>query len=133
MKFVLSLAAMLGLATFAPALAATTGSPSITLVPFTATHVAVLTRPGCDAPASVAGTPFFEMPTIAAEQGIGGLAQVKIDLTAGGNLSGAALFASSGDRWLDEAALLSARLTRFTAETVNCKHVAGSYLYNVEF
>jgi TonB family protein len=117
-----------------PASALTTATPSITLVPLSAPHVAVVEgRPGCDAPAAVDGNPFFEMPTIAADMGISGTSQVKIDLTSDGKLAAAQLFESSGNRWLDQAALRSAKMTRYTSETVSCEHVAGSYLYEVQF
>jgi len=115
-------------------LAFSAASPNIHLVPLGPVHVGVMTyKAGCNAPAAIDGTPFFEMPAIAAEQNIGGTAQVKIDLTSSGSLAASSLFASSGNRWLDDAALLSARMTRYTSETVNCEHIAGSYLYEVEF
>jgi TonB family protein len=115
-------------------LAFSTATPYIHIVPLGPAHVGVAThKAGCDVPAAINGTPFFEMPSIAAEQGVSGLAEVKIDLTSAGSLAASKIFASSGNRWLDEAALLSARLTSYTSETVNCEHVAGSYLYEVEF
>jgi hypothetical protein len=99
-----------------------------------ATKFAVTTHGAdCDAPAAIDGTPFFQMPAIAAEEGVSGVAQVKIDLTSAGYLAAEQLFATSGNRWLDRAALLSAKMTHYTAESVNCQHVAGSYLYEVEF
>lgn len=111
-----------------------TASPYIQIVPIGPAHVGVAThKAGCDAPAAINGSAFFEMPSIAAEQGVSGIAEVKIDLTSAGSLAESRLFASSGNHWLDEAALLSARMTRYTSETVNCEHVAGSYLYEVEF
>ncbi|HLI96582.1 MAG TPA: TonB family protein [Candidatus Baltobacteraceae bacterium] len=98
------------------------------------THVAIAgASHGCTAPASVDGTPYWRMPTIAEDEGASGIAQVKIDLTAAGDLAGATIFSSSGNPVLDQAALESARMTRFTSEVANCKHVGGSYLYQVEF
>ncbi len=115
------------------AVAAAAAVPAITMVPFSH-HVAVVSsRPGCDVAAGVDGTPFWQMPTMAAELGASGVSQVKIDLDASGNLIGARLYAGSGNALLDDAALQSARLTRFTPETSNCERVAGSYLYDVEF
>jgi TonB family protein len=135
MKFLrFSIAAALVLASqVAPASAYSTASPYVKIVPFSP-RVAVAGAPArCNAPAAIDGDAYFEMPTIAAVEGVSGLAQVKIDLTSAGNLASAQMFSSSGNRWLDRAALLSARLTRFTAETVSCERVAGSYLYEVEF
>jgi TonB family protein len=98
------------------------------------THIAIASASrGCNAPASVDGTPYWQMPTIAEQEDASGIAQVKIDLTSAGKLAGASIFASSGNPILDQAALQSARMTRFTSEVANCKHVAGSYLYQVEF
>jgi TonB family protein len=98
------------------------------------THIAIANgNRGCDIPASVDGTPFWQMPTIAAMENASGIVQVKIDLTSTGKLSNAAIFAGSGNALLDQAALQSAQMTRFTSEVVHCKHVAGSYLYQVEF
>lgn len=117
----------------APANANQSVSPTITLVPLSP-HVAVVShKPGCDADAAVSGTPYFEMPEIAQEMGIGGTSAVKIDLAANGDLRSASLFESSGNRWLDNAALRSARMTRYSSESIDCRHVAGSYLLNVEF
>ena len=99
----------------------------------TSTTAVVAPRPGCDSAAAVDGQPYFEMPAIAIQEGATGRTEVRIDLRATGKLSNAALFSSSGDAWLDAAALRSARLTRFSAEMSNCKAQAGSYLYVVEF
>ena len=84
-------------------------------------------------PAQVAGDAFFQMPTIAAEQGVAGSATVKIALNANGSLLSHEIFASSGNAWLDRAALQSARMTRFSAETRDCERVGGTYLYAVQF
>ncbi|MGZ3506259.1 MAG: energy transducer TonB [Vulcanimicrobiaceae bacterium] len=136
MKFSpLVVVAALTLASLAtPALALDKSSPTITLVPFSPSYIAVQnpsTR--CNKAAAVDGLPFFEMPEIAAGQGISGTTAVKIDLTPAGSLAREELFLSSGNPWLDSAAMRSARLTRFTSEVVSCKHVGGTYLYEVEF
>ncbi len=128
-------AALLALASQTlPAFAFNTYQPTVKLIALSPAQVAVISsRPGCTASAGINGTPYFEMPTIAQEMGLSGIAQVKIDLSSSGNLAASQLFSSSGSRWLDAAALQSARMTRFTPETSNCVHVAGSYLYQVEF
>jgi TonB family protein len=109
-------------------------APSITLVPISPAHVGIVNdRRGCDVPAAVDGTPYFEVPAIAAGQGVSGTAEVKVDITSAGSLAREELFSMSGNPWLDRAALLSARMTRFTSEVANCQHVAGSYLYEVQF
>lgn len=133
MKGMLSLAiAAAMLLASSNAVQAATRAPHISLRPLTVG--AVVSRPSaCQAAAAIDGTPYFEMPTIAAEEGASGTTEVQIDLTSAGNLANAALRASSGNEWLDLAALRSAHLTHFSAEMRNCERVAGSYLYVVEF
>jgi TonB family protein len=84
-------------------------------------------------PASIAGYAFYETPSIAAAQGVTGSASVKIDLASNGGLVSNSLYASSGNPWLDAAALRSARMTHFTPELRNCQHVGGTYLYTVDY
>ena len=45
----------------------------------------------------------------------------------------AALANSSGNRWLDDAAIATARMSRYSPEVRNCTKLAGSYLISVEF
>ncbi len=87
----------------------------------------------CVAPAGVYDHPYYDRPPITDELGAHGTAVVKIDLSATGMLAHEELYASSGNWWLDDAALRSARLTRFTPEVIGCRGVAGSYLYRVDF
>lgn len=116
-----------------PGFASQTGSPTFTIVPLS-THVAVVTsKPGCNAEAAFNGTPYYEMPEIASAMGIGGTSAVKIDLASNGDLLSASLFQSSGNRWLDDAAMRSAKLSRYIPETIDCHQVAGSYLVDVDF
>jgi TonB family protein len=113
-----------------PAIAA----PTVKMISLAPTDLAITAGGSrCTAPASVSGEPYFEMPGIAAEEGAAGIAQIKIQLTSAGTLASESLFASSGNRWLDDAALRSAKLTRFTAEIRGCRAVGGSYLYEVDF
>jgi TonB family protein len=131
--FLIAAVAALGLSAQATASAYTT-EPAITLIPLSQSHVAVSSsRPGCDAAAAVDGIPFYEMPAIAEGMGVHGTSQVKIDLTSDGSLAQEQLYTSSGNQFLDNAALKSARLTKFTPEIISCESVAGSYLYDVEF
>jgi TonB family protein len=127
-------AAVLALASQAtPALAFSTASPSFKLVPLIAnTHLGV-SGSGCNEDAGISGAPYFEMPVTAWAEDVSGIAVVKIDITSKGDLAAANLFSSSGNYWLDQAALRSARLTHYTPEVVNCEQVAGSYLYEVDF
>jgi TonB family protein len=116
----------------APAISAT-----VTLTPLVVGQayppVLVNTCASPDIPASIAGYAYFEMPSIAAAQGVSGSASVKIELAPNGSLVSNNLYASSGNPWLDAAALRSARLTHFTSELRGCRHVGGSYLYTVDY
>jgi TonB family protein len=127
--------ASLGFLAQATASAYTTARPAVSLVPLSPVHVAVSAEhtAGCNVAAGVDGSPYFEMPEIASDMDEHGTAKVKIDLTSDGNLAQEELYSSSGSRWLDRAAMRSARLTKFTPEIVGCQRVAGSYLYEVEF
>lgn len=94
---------------------------------------AALAAPVCDANAAIDTAPFIDPPRIAAEMGVSGVTTLSIDLTAAGSLSGVRILTSSGNPILDEAALRSTKLTRFTPEIRNCQSVAGSYLYQIRF
>jgi len=132
-SLVYAAAAALALAVQAhPAIAAQTAAPSLTLVPLSPAHVAIISG-RCSGDAAIDGTPYFDMPQIAVDMGLTGVTQVKVDLAASGDLQAASLFASSGIAMLDDAALRTARFNKYIPETINCRHVAGSYLLNVEF
>jgi periplasmic protein TonB len=113
-----------------PAQAAT-----VSITPLSATPT-VAVGEGCtarDHAAAIAGVPFFEMPEIARLQRVTGESLVRIDLTASGALRSAALASSSGNRWLDGAALATARISRYVPEVRNCTPIAGAYLISVQF
>jgi len=75
-----------------------------------------------------------EIPTIADEQGVtSGESIVEVSLSANGDLIRATIEKSSGNRWPDDAALRTARMTLFTPATTNCEPVGGTYLYAVDF
>jgi TonB family protein len=84
-------------------------------------------------PAQVAGEAFFEMPSIAAVQGVSGTSTLKIQLDSKGNMTSSSLYNSSGNVWLDAATQRSARLTRFSPEMQNCQRIGGAYLYAVQY
>ncbi len=99
-----------------------------------AAHIAVLAA--CSKPAAnaaVDGTAFFEVPEIAAAVGASGTSVVMISLSSTGALRSQSIVRSSGNPNLDRAALLSARMTKFSPEIQNCAAVGGTYLYTVDF
>ena len=134
----LRIAGVAGALTFA--LYATAGAATVRLVPLTKHAVAKQTVAASvrscrvvDAPALVAIAEPADLPAIAAGQNVSGIAQVRITLDAGGRLSNEAVMNSSGNRWLDQAALRSARLSVYSAEIRNCERVGGEYGLIVDF
>ncbi len=131
----LSLAAALGLSLSAVPAAAF----SVTLQPLHPhnTHTASVAVYGtcrnANVAAAVNGTPFFEMPAIAQGQGASGTSGVAIELSPAGALLSESVIQPSGNPNLDRAALLSARMTRFSPEISNCETIGGTYLYTVTF
>jgi TonB family protein len=126
-------AALLLAAQASPAFAFSTVS-HVKLIALAPTAVSIVGSPEqCNVPARIDGSAYFEYPLIAQEQGVGGTTQLKIDITSNGALADEQIFSSSRNYWLDSAALRSARLTRFTPEVRDCRRVAGSYLYEVDF
>jgi TonB family protein len=92
--------------------------------------------PSCQTPhtdAAFDGAPADAMPKIAEEQGVSGVSVVEVDLRANGSFAHTELVKPSGDRWLDEAALQTARTSKYQAETRNCATVGGSYLLKMDF
>jgi TonB family protein len=73
------------------------------------------------------------VPGIPGALGMSGTSVVKVSLNEKGDLISTSIFSSSGNRFLDDAALESARIARFAPEIRNCRAIAGTYLYEVEF
>ena len=124
----LSLSASLPAAAFSAAL-----RPLHTQSSHAASVAVIGTCRNANVAAAVNGTPFFEMPGIAQGQGATGTSGVAIELSPTGSLLSESVIQSSGNPNLDRAAMLSARMTRFTAEISNCEAVGGTYLYTVSF
>jgi TonB family protein len=116
----------------APAGAVTITLSPLVLAPNTLPPTLVTTCASPNVSAKV-DEPFYDMPGIAAMQGASGTSTVQIDLNPTGELTAQTLYASSGNEWLDRAAMQSARMSHFSAEVRNCSHVAGTYLFAVAF
>jgi TonB family protein len=115
-----------------PALASNTGT--VTLIPLSSLHAGVASAISrCNKPAALDGEMYVDVPNIDILQGVTGTTLVRIDLNAKGVLTGESLFSSSGNPWLDRAALASPKAARFIPEMMNCTAVGGSYLYEVDF
>ena len=113
------------------ALAATAGAATIRLAPLTGTTVAA-SLSSCSAAPSVVAAPVV-LPEIAAAQQIAGVTAVRVTIDRRGTLTGASVVSSSGNPWLDRAALGTARLSRFTPELRDCERVGGEYAFLVDF
>jgi len=71
--------------------------------------------------------------TIALEQRAAGTTLVEFRLSAAGKVTDQKVAVSSGNRWLDRAALESVAASHFSAEVRDCKAVGGTYLLRVDF
>jgi TonB family protein len=83
-----------------------------------------------DVPAAIA-TAFFSVPEIARGMHATGESLVRIDLDARGKLRTASMARSSGNPWLDRAAMDSAHLSRYRPEVRDCSAIGGTYLVAV--
>ena len=91
-----------------------------------ATRSADCGRP--DSPAAVSEPFAPSIPAIAAEQHVSGTTAIAVALDRLGSVASSAVLNSSGNRWIDEAALKAARLSRYSAETRGCEAIGGSYV-----
>ena len=115
-------------------LTAAAGAANLRLVPL-GPQTAAATHHACAVPsaaASVAATA-AELPEIAAQQHVTGTTAIRVDLDARGNLGAASVLQSSGNRYIDEAALRTARTARYGAEVRDCERLGGAYALVVDF
>jgi TonB family protein len=76
---------------------------------------------------------FPEYPAIAVGQGIDGQALIVFTLASDGNLKGASIAQTSGNQWLDQAALYAVKKSRYEAAVHDCSRVGGTYGVEVGF
>lgn len=118
--------------TLALTLSTAAGAATVRLVPLA--HSSAATSINCAAaPAAISYAALADLPEIAAGQNVTGITSVRIALNASGALTETAVLESSGNRWIDQAALRAARLSRYSAESRDCTHVAGKYAFVVDF
>jgi TonB family protein len=116
------------------ALSTVVSAATVRLVPLAAQSTAV-SRTGCPAesvPASVVAPP-VELPEIAVQMKATGVSAIRVDLDSRGTLASAAVLRSSGNRWIDLAALRAARLSAYSAEVRGCERIGGRYALIVDF
>jgi TonB family protein len=117
------------------ALSTAAGAATIRLVPLSP-RTAGASVGACAAPfvsAAVTSAALADLPAIAAGQNVTGITEVRIVLDPGGRLAEHAVLSSSGNRWIDRAALQAARQSSYRAEIRNCAPVGGSYAFVVDF
>ncbi len=74
-----------------------------------------------------------EYPAITRLQGVTGTSLVRVDLNESGRVQNVYVTKSSGNRYLDKAALKAVNDGAFTPEIQDCRTVAGSYALEVTF
>lgn len=112
------------------------GSFAAALATTAPTVAAGTSHSGCSmqrAPAAIRAQVPADYPLIAAEQNVSGTALIKVDLARTGSLRGATIAESSGNEFLDRAALIAAREQTYSPQIANCEPVSGSYLITVDF
>jgi|GEM_PF-1982020 TonB family protein len=121
----LSLTLALGAASLGAASAS-----SITLLPSLGSHHQIVAVGGScrlpDKDASLDRPAFADLPTIAAEQGAIGTTKIEIRLDSGGALKSAKVTATSGNPWIDRAALETASQSRYSPEMQDNESVQSS-------
>jgi TonB family protein len=123
-------------ATLTLALSTAAGAATIRLAPLSPTTTAGASITNCGtpfAPAAITAAAPADLPEIAAGQHVDGVSEVRIVLDRSGRLAEQSVLASSGNSWLDQAALLAARQSRYRAEVRDCAPVGGTYALVVDF
>jgi TonB family protein len=117
------------------ALSTAAGAATVRLAPLAGETIATSAKscPVASAPASVRLAEAAALPAIAAQTGVTGITTVRIALDDRGRVTDESVMGSSGNRWIDQAALRSAQLTRYSAEIRDCQRVAGAYEVIVDF
>lgn len=74
-----------------------------------------------------------DYPQIARQQGAAGRTIVRVQLDAGGNVTGANVVKSSGNMSLDQSAIQAARRTTYEPELAACNAVLSTFFFAVDF
>jgi TonB family protein len=117
------------------ALAGTASAATLRLEPLTQQTVST-TLSSCAnpfVPASITQPESADIPAIAEGQKATGFATVRIELNADGQLVSNTLTGSSGNSALDQAAMIAAHFSRYSAEVRDCHAVGGVYALIVDF
>jgi periplasmic protein TonB len=94
-------------------------------------------KPACSNPdveAAVLNAVQPDYPESARDLGLGEVtAEIKVTVGSSGNLEAAAIYKSSGNSAVDQAALRAARQSSYSPKIVNCEPAAGDYLFRADF
>lgn len=115
------------------ALSAAAGATTVRLVSLSGPPVLGASVTCAAVPAAITDAQPADLPTIAAEQNVTGITSVRVALDASGRLTSTSVLESSGNRWLDRAALQAARSSTYHAESRDCARVGGEYAFVVDF
>lgn len=128
-----SLKFRLGLFVALAAVAMSVHAASATTMTLVDANVGVSSFGDCEAAASISQAYLPGLPAIAAGQAVSGKTMLRIQLNPDGALVANEVAQSSGNPWIDQEALLAARLSRFAPEVQGCNHVGGTYSLLVDF
>jgi TonB family protein len=116
---------------------AAAGAQSVSLTPLAPTHRATIAVTGatCANPYAAAqmSDASLEYPEVTRAQQVEGVAYVGITLLPNGTLAHVWPIASTGNGFLDAAAIDAVRNARYTAERAQCESVGGDYTVKVDF
>jgi TonB family protein len=106
------------------------------VVPIAAQFVSREGLPSCNEPtkaARVVSPALPDYPDVAAYRGITGNVDVAVIVLGAGAPQSASVFASSGNAWLDRAAVVAAEKSNFSPGRFRSRDVSGVYLFHAEF
>jgi TonB family protein len=83
--------------------------------------------------ASVTEPASLEYPEFERRRGASAVVDVEVAINASGTLDGAWIFAPSGSKWFNEAALRSARMSKYTGGTAYCRPANAIYIFQAVF
>ncbi len=111
-------------------------APAATAAPATAPPPTPTPKPACADPhveAAVVKISQPVYPEVAREAGDVGSVDVQVSLSAAGTITGTSVYKSSGNAALDMAGVHAAEESTYAPEMLDCKPVAGTYLFHANF
>lgn len=84
-----------------------------------------------DATATAPSAPDY--PEMARQQGAQGVVLITVELNADGSVAEVTVYKSSGNSFLDGAALAAAQRSKYRAEIFRCERIPGTYIFHADF